>query len=135
MGSHMRSMLPRLPPLPMNHCVNVMSSNARTISARAGNVHAQRTHIKKCADPGTEVSGTFTHSALSSKMRGAGNVPMPPSKSTKARTMGEVPRASALASLSPMFNCEVRAKAYSTKAHDTHSNHAGRRSTSLERSH
>ena len=74
MGSHMRSMLPRLPPFPVNHCVNVMSSNARTISARAGNVyaqrtlikkmrgsgnasaghvHAQRTLIKKCADPGT----------------------------------------------------------------------------------
>mmetsp|Transcript_24391 Transcript_24391/g.50389 ORF Transcript_24391/g.50389 Transcript_24391/m.50389 type:complete len:225 (-) Transcript_24391:557-1231(-) len=65
-GSHMRSIEPREPPLPMNHSVKVMSSSSRTIF-------------------------------------------IPPSKSTSARTIGDVPRASALASLSPTPSCSVRA--------------------------
>mmetsp|Transcript_40101 Transcript_40101/g.99784 ORF Transcript_40101/g.99784 Transcript_40101/m.99784 type:complete len:227 (-) Transcript_40101:352-1032(-) len=69
-GSHMRSIEPREPPLPMNHCVNVMSSSSRTMS-------------------------------------------MPPSKSTRARTIGLVPSASAFASLSPTPSCCVFANACS----------------------
>mmetsp|Transcript_28054 Transcript_28054/g.48735 ORF Transcript_28054/g.48735 Transcript_28054/m.48735 type:complete len:240 (-) Transcript_28054:232-951(-) len=65
-GSHMRSIEPREPPLLMNHSVKVMSSSSRTMF-------------------------------------------IPPSKSTSARTIGEVPSASALASLSPTPSCSVSA--------------------------
>mmetsp|Transcript_21929 Transcript_21929/g.87039 ORF Transcript_21929/g.87039 Transcript_21929/m.87039 type:complete len:273 (-) Transcript_21929:468-1286(-) len=70
MGSHMRSIEPREPPLPRNHSEKVTSSSARTTS-------------------------------------------MPPSKSTRARTMGDVPSASALAALSKSPSCSVLAKAWS----------------------
>ena len=68
MGSHMRSMEPRDPPLRVNHSVKVMSSSSRTMS-------------------------------------------MPPSKSTRARTIGLVPSASAFASLSSTPSCAVVANA------------------------